>query len=133
MAAVSCWAEHVWLPQSTAAHRHLVLEEAWQILLSPATASLIQRQLKNSRKAALSLDVVMHTLSDLGDGKAQDLARLCEVAHVGRLGPEEAAAVGALLGLPQWAIDSVRDRPCGRSAPATSTSSRPSSARTRKH
>ncbi|MGW1044776.1 hypothetical protein [Streptomyces sp. NPDC002547] len=107
MAAVSCWAEHVWLPQSTAVHRHLVLEEAWQILLSPATSELIQRQLKNSRKAALSLDVVMHTLSDLGDGKAQDLARLCEIAHVGRLNPEEAAIVGALLGLPQWAIDTI--------------------------
>ncbi|MEU2835299.1 hypothetical protein ABZ667_43140 [Streptomyces lavendulae] len=100
MAAVTCWAEHVWLPQSTAAHRHLLLEEAWGLLLSPATAELIQRQLKNSRKAALELDVVMHTLSDLGDGKAQDLARLCEIAHVGRLGPEEAANVGALLGLP---------------------------------
>ena len=47
MAAVSCWAEHVWLRQSTAVHRHLVLEEAWQILLSPATAELIQRLLKN--------------------------------------------------------------------------------------
>jgi hypothetical protein len=107
MAAISCWAEHVWLPQSTAVHRHLVLEEAWQILLSPATSELIQRLLKNSRKASLSLDVVMHTLSDLGDGKAQDLARLCEVAHVGRLGPEEAAIVGALLGLPQWAIGTI--------------------------
>lgn len=107
MAAVSCWAEHVWLPQSTAVHRHLVLEEAWQILLSPATAELIQRLLKNSRKAALSLDVVMHTLSDLGEGKAQDLARLCEIAHVGRLGPEEAAIVGALLGLPAWAIERI--------------------------
>ncbi|KIF72745.1 hypothetical protein QR77_41415 [Streptomyces sp. 150FB] len=107
MAAVSCWAEHVWLPQSTAVHRHLVIEEAWQILLSPATSELIQRLLKNSRKAGLSLDVVMHTLSDLGDGRAQDLARLCEVAHVGRLGPEEAAIVGALLGLPVWAIDMI--------------------------
>ncbi|MEV0695286.1 hypothetical protein [Streptomyces sp. NPDC050388] len=107
MAAVACWAEHVWLRQSTAVHRHLVLEEAWQILLSPATAELIQRLLKNSRKAGLSLDVVMHTLSDLGDGKAQDLARLCEVAHVGRLGPEEAALVGALLNLPAWAIDRI--------------------------
>ncbi|MGW0315434.1 hypothetical protein [Streptomyces flavidovirens] len=107
MAAVSCWAEHVWLRQSTAAHRHLVLEEAWQILLSPATSELIQRLLKNSRKAGLSLDVVMHTLSDLGDGKAQDLARLCEVAHVGRLGPEEAGIVGALLGLPAWAIQEI--------------------------
>ncbi|MFF3312970.1 hypothetical protein [Streptomyces sp. NPDC002952] len=107
MAAVSCWAEHVWLRQSTAVHRHLVLEEAWQILLSPATSELIQRLLKNSRKAAMSLDVVMHTLSDLGTGKAQDLARLCEVAHVGRLGPEEAANVGALLGLPAWAIDRI--------------------------
>lgn len=107
MAAVSCWAEHVWLPQSTAVHRHLVLEEAWQILLSPATAELIQRLLKNSRKASLSLDVVMHTLSDLGEGKAQDLARLCEIAHVGRLGPEEAATVGALLGLPAWAIERI--------------------------
>lgn len=107
MAAVSCWAEHVWLRQSTAVHRHLVLEEAWQILLSPATAELIQRLLKNSRKAALSLDVVMHTLSDLGDGKAQDLARLCEIAHVGRLGPEEAATVGVLLGLPDWAITMI--------------------------
>ncbi|WP_432105975.1 hypothetical protein [Streptomyces sp. bgisy091] len=107
MAAIACWAEHVWLPQSTAVHRHLVLEEAWQILLSPATSELIQRLLKNSRKASLSLDVVMHTLSDLGDGKAQDLARLCEVAHVGRLGPEEAAIVGALLGLPQWAISTI--------------------------
>ncbi|MEV5441616.1 hypothetical protein AB0N23_03560 [Streptomyces sp. NPDC052644] len=107
MAAVTCWAEHVWLPQSTAVHRHLVLEEAWQILLSPATAGLIQRLLKNSRKAALSLDVIMHTLSDLGTGQAQDLARLCEVAHVGRLGPEEAAAVGALLGLPQWAVGAI--------------------------
>ncbi|MFE9387553.1 hypothetical protein ACFYMO_30690 [Streptomyces sp. NPDC007025] len=107
MAAVACWAEHVWLPQSTAVHRHLVLEEAWQILLSPATADLIQRLLKNSRKAALSLDVVMHTLSDLGQGRATDLARLCEVVHVGRLGPEEAALVGALLGLPAWAIDRI--------------------------
>ncbi|HET6354849.1 hypothetical protein [Streptomyces sp.] len=107
MAAVSCWAEHVWLRQSTAVHRHLVLEEAWQILLSPATSELIQRLLKNSRKAAMSLDVVMHTLSDLGDGKAQDLARLCEVAHIGRLGPEEAAIVGALLGLPSWAVDKI--------------------------
>ncbi|MGW6261946.1 hypothetical protein [Streptomyces sp. NPDC055085] len=104
MAAVSCWAEHVWLKQSTAVHRHLVLEEAWQILLSPATSELIQRLLKNSRKAALSLDVVMHTLSDLGEGRAQDLARLCEIAHVGRLGPEEAAIVGSLLGLPAWAV-----------------------------
>ncbi|WP_121751244.1 hypothetical protein [Streptomyces sp. E2N166] len=107
MAAVACWVEHVWLRQSTAAHRHLVLEEAWQILLSPATSELIQRLLKNSRKAAMSLDVVMHTLSDLGDGKAQDLARLCEVAHIGRLGPEEAAIVGALLGLPAWAVDRI--------------------------
>ncbi|MGW2444493.1 hypothetical protein [Streptomyces sp. NPDC001675] len=107
MAAVSCWAEHVWLRQSTAVHRHLVLEEAWQILLSPATSELIQRLLKNSRKAALSLDVVMHTLSDLGDSKAQDLARLCEIAHVGRLGPEEAAIVGTLLGLPAWAVERI--------------------------
>ncbi|MFE7442174.1 hypothetical protein ACFU7X_17160 [Streptomyces chartreusis] len=107
MAAVSCWAEHVWLRQSTAVHRHLVLEEAWQILLSPATSELIQRLLKNSRKAGLSLDVVMHTLSDLGDGKARDLARLCEIAHVGRLGPEEAAIVGALLGLPAWAVERI--------------------------
>ncbi|GLP67688.1 hypothetical protein TUSST3_43100 [Streptomyces sp. TUS-ST3] len=107
MAAISCWAEHVWLRQSTAVHRHLVLEEAWQILLSPATSELIQRLLKNSRKAALSLDVVMHTLSDLGQGKAQDLARLCEIAHVGRLGPEEAAIVGALLGLPQALSDII--------------------------
>jgi hypothetical protein len=107
MAAVSCWAEHVWLRQSTAVHRHLVLEEAWQILLSPATAELIQRMLKNSRKAGLSLDVVMHTLSDLGEGKARDLARLCEIAHVGRLNPEEAAIVGALLGLPTWAVERI--------------------------
>ncbi|MFC7897538.1 hypothetical protein [Streptomyces sp. NPDC057381] len=107
MAAVACWAEHVWLRQSTATHRHLVLEEAWQILLSPATSELIQRLLKNSRKAGLSMDVVMHTLSDLGTGPAQDLARLCEVAHVGRLGPEEAAIVGALLNLPAWAIERI--------------------------
>jgi hypothetical protein len=107
MAAVSCWAEHVWLRQSTAVHRHLVLEEAWQILLSPATSELIQRLLKNSRKAGLSLDVVMHTLSDLGEGKAQDLARLCEIAHVGRLNPEEATIVGALLGLPAWAVEKI--------------------------
>ncbi|MFE1996284.1 hypothetical protein [Streptomyces parvulus] len=104
MAAVACWVEHVWLPQSTAPHRHLVLEEAWQILLSPATSELIQRLLKNSRKAGLSLDVYMHTLSDLGEGRARDLAKLCEVVHVGRLGPEEAGIVGALLGLPAWAI-----------------------------
>ncbi|MFC8069740.1 hypothetical protein [Streptomyces sp. NPDC057293] len=104
MAAVACWVEHVWLPQSTAPHRHLVLEEAWQILLSPATSELIQRLLKNSRKAGLSLDVYMHTLSDLGEGRARDLAKLCEVVHVGRLGPEEAAVVGSQLGLPAWAI-----------------------------
>ncbi|MFE1519563.1 hypothetical protein ACFW9I_22535 [[Kitasatospora] papulosa] len=104
MAAVTCWMEHVWLPQSTAVHRHLVIEEAWQIFLSPRTSELIQRLTKNSRKASLSLDVVMHTLSDLGEGKAQDLAKLCEIAHVGRLGPEEAEVVGALLGLPSWAV-----------------------------
>ncbi|MFJ7264965.1 hypothetical protein ACIQV2_32970 [Streptomyces globosus] len=107
MAAVTCWAEHVWLPQSTAVHRHLVLEEAWQLLLSPVTAELVQRLIKNSRKAALSIKGIMHTLSDLGDGRAQDLAKLCEIAHVGRLGPEEAVAVGALLGLPQWAVDVI--------------------------
>jgi hypothetical protein len=107
MAAVSCWAEHVWLRQSTAVHKHLVLEEAWQILLSPATSEQIQRLLKNSRKAGLSLDVLMHTLSDLGEGKARDLARLCEIAHVGRLNPEEAAIVGALLGLPAWAVEKI--------------------------
>ncbi|MFC9131858.1 hypothetical protein ACFT4A_34185 [Streptomyces sp. NPDC057099] len=107
MAAVSCWAEHVWLPQSSAVHRHLVLEEAWQILLSLATSELMQRLLKNSRKDGLSVKAVMHTLSDLGEGKALDLARLCEIAHVGRLGPEEAASVGALLGLPAWAIEQI--------------------------
>ncbi|WP_331735630.1 hypothetical protein OG379_41300 (plasmid) [Streptomyces sp. NBC_01166] len=107
MAAVTCWVEHVWLPQSTAVHRHIVLEEAWQILLSPATSELIQRLLKNSRKDALSVDAVMHTLSDLGDGKAKDLAKLVEVFHVGRLGPKEAEEVGALLGLPRWAIDHI--------------------------
>ncbi|MFI8008270.1 hypothetical protein [Streptomyces sp. NPDC086010] len=107
MAAVTCWIEHVWLPQSTAVHRHIVLEEAWQILLSPATSQLIQRLLKNSRKDALSVDAVMHTLSDLGDGRAQDLAKLVEIVHVGRLGPKEAAEAGAVLGLPQWAIDLI--------------------------
>ncbi|MFF9345337.1 hypothetical protein ACF1CG_36960 [Streptomyces sp. NPDC014773] len=107
MAAVSCWVEQVWLPQSTAVHRHFIVEEAWQILASPATARLIQRMLKNSRRAGMSLDAVMHTLSDLGDGPARDLARLCEVVHVGRLGPEEAAATGALLGLPDWAISEI--------------------------
>ncbi|MDX3433881.1 hypothetical protein PV664_33910 [Streptomyces sp. ME01-18a] len=107
MAAVTCWVEHVWLPQSTAVHRHIVLEEAWQILLSPATSELIQRLLKNSRKDALSVDAVMHTLSDLGDGKAQDLAKLVEIVHVGRLGPKEAEETGALLGLPRWAIDLI--------------------------
>ncbi|MEV0097347.1 hypothetical protein [Streptomyces sp. NPDC050738] len=107
MAAIACWVEHVWLPQSTAPHRHLVLEEAWQILLSPATAELIQRLLKNSRKAGVSLDVVMHTLSDLGEGKAQDLARLCEVLQIGRLSPEEASIVGQIFGLPAWVIKRI--------------------------
>ncbi|MFE9413931.1 hypothetical protein ACFYN0_34875 [Streptomyces sp. NPDC006704] len=112
MAAVSCWAEHVWLRESTAVHKHLVLEEAWQILLSPATSALIQRLLKYSRRLGLSVDVLMHTLSDLGnDGTVQsralDLARLCEVLHIGRLSPEEAAAVGALLGLDQWVINRI--------------------------
>ncbi|MFE1335868.1 hypothetical protein [Streptomyces microflavus] len=107
MVAVTCWVEHIWLPQSTAVHRHLVLEEAWQVLLSSETAQLVRRLLKDSRKNALSLDVLMHTVSDAGQGAAQDLLRLCEVLHVGRLGPEEAAAVGALFGLPQWAIDKI--------------------------
>ncbi|MFJ4717471.1 hypothetical protein [Streptomyces sp. NPDC088785] len=107
MAAIGYWVEHVWLKQSTAVHRHLVLEEAWQILLSPATAELIQRLLKHSRRAALSIDVVMHTLSDLGDGRARDLARLIEVVYVGRLGPEEAAKVAAIFGLPEWAAEKI--------------------------
>ncbi|MFB9594048.1 hypothetical protein [Streptomyces racemochromogenes] len=107
MAAVTCWVEHVWLRQSKAVHKHLILEEAWQILLSPATAALVQRVLKNSRRSGLSVRAVMHTLSDLGEGRAADLARLCEIAHVGRLGPEEAAMVGAVLGLPQWAVDMI--------------------------
>ncbi|MEV6726990.1 hypothetical protein AB0M94_39480 [Streptomyces xanthochromogenes] len=112
MAAISCWAEHIWLRQSKAVHKHLVLEEAWQILLRPATSELIQRLLKLSRKQGLSLDVLMHTLSDLqNDGQAQskalDLIKLCEVVHIGRLGPEEAAVVGATLGLEQWVIDRI--------------------------
>ncbi|CAM5667922.1 ATP/GTP-binding protein OS=Streptomyces parvulus OX=146923 GN=Spa2297_34220 PE=4 SV=1 [Streptomyces parvulus] len=37
----------------------------------------------------------MHTLSDLGEGRARDLAKLCEVVHVGRLGPEEAGMCSA--------------------------------------
>ncbi|MFC8014091.1 hypothetical protein [Streptomyces cinereoruber] len=107
MAAIACWTEHIWLPQSTAAHRHLILEEAWQIFLWPETAELIRRLLRNSRRAGLSLDVVMHTLSDLGEGPARDLARLCEIAHIGRLPPEEAALAGALLDLPAWAVDEI--------------------------
>ncbi|MFF0509165.1 hypothetical protein ACFYUH_37045 [Streptomyces fimicarius] len=107
MAAVTCWVEHIWLPQSTAVHRHLVLEEAWQVLLSAETAQLVRRLLKNSRKNGLSLDVLMHTVSDTGEGAAQDLLKLCEVLHVGRLGPEEAEAVGTLFGLPRWAIDRI--------------------------
>lgn len=107
MAAISVWIEYVWLPQSTAPHRHLVLEEAWEILRSDATAGLIQRLLKNSRKANLSIHALMHTLSDLGEGRALDLAKLVEVAHVGRLSPEEAAHVGAVLGLPDWAIAEI--------------------------
>ncbi|MFF0747352.1 hypothetical protein ACFYVL_43935 [Streptomyces sp. NPDC004111] len=107
MAAITCWVEQVWLKQATAVHRHVILEEAWQILISPATAALIQRMLKNSRKAALSLKVLVHTLSDLGEGRARDLAKLIEIVHVGRLGPEEAAIVGAILGLPAWAIKKI--------------------------
>ncbi|MFI9082137.1 hypothetical protein ACIGW8_37905 [Streptomyces sioyaensis] len=107
MAAIACWVEHVWLQQSTAVHRHLVIEEAWQILLSDTTAKLLQRLFKNSRKDALSLDFVMHTLSDLGEGRAQHLAGLCTIAHVGQLGPEEAAKVGSLLELPAWAIEAI--------------------------
>ncbi|MFZ3475178.1 hypothetical protein ACODT4_39890, partial [Streptomyces sp. 2.9] len=107
MAAVSVWIERVWLPQSKASHRHLALEEAWEILRNEATSGLIQRLLKNSRKANLSIHALMHTLSDLGEGKAQDLAKLVEVVHVGRLAPEEAAIVGSVLGLPDWAIAEI--------------------------
>ncbi|MZE50719.1 hypothetical protein GTY86_05170 [Streptomyces sp. SID5770] len=107
MAAITCWTEHIWLPQSTAVHRHLILEEAWQIFLWPETAELVRRLLRNSRRAGLSLDVVMHTLSDLGEGPARDLARLCEIAHIGRLPPDEAALAGTLLDLPAWAVDEI--------------------------
>lgn len=107
MAAVSVWVEHVWLPESTAVHKHLCLEEAWQILRDEATTALIQGLLKNSRKLGLSIHALMHTLSDLGTGRAQDLAKLCEVAHVGRLTPKEAAIVGEILGLPDWAIAEI--------------------------
>ncbi|MCX4784572.1 hypothetical protein [Streptomyces sp. NBC_01264] len=107
MSVVAVWIEHVWLPQAPASHRHLVLEEAWEILRNPATTGLIQRIAKNSRKASLSIQAIMHTLSDLGEGQAQDLAKLCEIAHVGRLTPPEAALVGELLGLPQWAVEQI--------------------------
>lgn len=107
MAAVSVWIERVWLPQSKASHRHLALEEAWEILRNEATTGLIQRLLKNSRKANLSIHALMHTLSDLGEGKAQDLAKLVEVVRVGRLSPDEAAIVGSVLGLPEWAIEQI--------------------------
>ncbi|MFJ2477977.1 hypothetical protein ACIOWI_34270 [Streptomyces sp. NPDC087659] len=104
MAAISCWVEHVWLVQSTARHRRFVIEEAWQIFLSPHTNELVQRLIKNSRKDRLSVDAVMHTLSDVGDGRAQDVVRLAEIVQIGRLAPEEAAQVGALYDLPAWAV-----------------------------
>lgn len=107
MAAISCWVEHVWLKQSTARHRHFVIEEAWQIFLSPHTAQLIQKLIKNSRKVGLSVDAVMHTLSDLGDGRALDLARLATIIQIGRLTPDEAAQVGALYELPAWAVEKI--------------------------
>ncbi|TLQ38630.1 hypothetical protein [Streptomyces marianii] len=107
MAAISCWVEHVWIRQSTARHRHFVIEEAWQIFLSPHTNELIQRLIKNSRKDRLSVDAVMHTLSDLGDGRAQDAVRLATIVQVGRLTPDEAAQVGALYNLPAWAVEKI--------------------------
>ncbi|MET9366100.1 hypothetical protein ABZX93_35090 [Streptomyces sp. NPDC006632] len=112
MAAIGCWVENIWLRESKAVHKHFVLEEAWQILLSPSTSELIQRLLKYSRRNGLSLDVLMHTLSDLGnDGtaksRAEDLARLCQVLHIGRLGPEDAALVGTIFGLDQWVVDRI--------------------------
>ncbi|MEV0505636.1 hypothetical protein AB0I84_49900, partial [Streptomyces spectabilis] len=106
MAVLGAWLEHAWIrPDRT--WRTLVIEEAWHLLATPASARLFQRLLKYSRRLHLSIDAVVHTLSDLNSEQAKDLVRLAGTRIIHQLPEEEARLVGTVCGLPAWAVKKI--------------------------
>ncbi|MFZ3596926.1 hypothetical protein [Streptomyces sp. BH104] len=110
MAVVGVFLESVWLAQGGAAygvHSTLIVEEAWQILKHPATAALLQRMMKYSRREALSVTSIAHSAKDAKSEEAKDLLRLASTRVFHQMDPEDAELCRSMFGLPDWAVEQI--------------------------
>ncbi|MFM9369043.1 hypothetical protein [Streptomyces sp. Da 82-17] len=110
MSVVGVFLESVWLAQGGAAHglhSTLIVEEAWQILKHPATAALLQRMMKYSRREGLSVISVAHSPKDAKSEEAKDLLRLASTRVFHQMDAEDAALCGSMFSLPAWAVEQI--------------------------
>lgn len=102
--------ESVWLAQGGAdhgIHSTLIVEEAWQILKRPATAALLQRMMKYSRREGLSVTSVAHSAKDAKSEEAKDLLRLASTRVLHQMDEDEAEQCRGLFSLPDWAVRQI--------------------------
>lgn len=110
MSVVGVFLESVWLAQGGAdhgLHSTLIVEEAWQILRHPATAALLQRMMKYSRREGLSVVSVAHSVKDAKSEEAKDLLRLASTRAIHQMDEEDAELCRTMFGLPDWAVQQI--------------------------
>ncbi|MCF3119280.1 hypothetical protein IPZ68_06095 [Streptomyces arenae] len=110
MSVVGVFLESVWLAQGGAdhgIHSTLIVEEAWQILRHPATAALLQRMMKYSRREGLSVTSVAHSAKDAKSEEARDLLRLASTRVLHQMDEDEAEQCRGLFSLPDWAVRQI--------------------------
>lgn len=110
MSVVGVFLESVWLAQGGAdhgIHSTLIVEEAWQILKHPATAALLQRMKKYSRREGLSVISVAHSVKDAKSEEAKDLLRLASTRAIHQMDEEDAQLCRDMFGLPDWAVQQI--------------------------
>lgn len=110
MSVVGVFLESVWLAQAGAdhgIHSTLIVEEAWQILKHPATAALLQRMMKYSRREGLSVTSVAHSAKDAKSEEAKDLLRLASTRILHQMDEDEAEQCRGLFSLPDWAVRQI--------------------------
>ncbi|WP_055567304.1 ATP-binding protein [Streptomyces atriruber] len=110
MSVVGVFLESVWLAQGGAdhgIHSTLIVEEAWQILKHPATAALLQRMMKYSRREGLSVTSVAHSAKDATSEEAKDLLRLASTRVLHQMDEGEAEQCRGLFSLPDWAVRQI--------------------------
>lgn len=113
MAVLGTWLNAVWL-RADGVKRVLVVEEAWLLISSPTMAALFEALGKFARGLGLSLVGVVHQLSDLADSvEAEALLKMASTRVLYGMPAGEAREVGARLGLPTWATDSLPTLPRG--------------------